>query len=166
MLDNFCLGHHIDGAFCTQVVVVYVLETSLLKCSSGIPTVDRAEGVPDVEPASSAEILEYVPLGDILPAAGEHLVPVFHLHRSALAAEDDLADLLVASHPVVVHHGHLRTYLIETSLYRVCVICGRELRRVRCCIVQQSNPLEAGLILTSLFVECVGRPGAVESPKG
>ena len=32
--------------------------------------------------------------------------------------------------------------------------------------VQSVNRLDAGLIETSLFVECVGRPNGVESPNG
>ena len=31
------------------------------------------------------------------------------------------------------------------------------------CIIYPSNPLDAGLIFMSLFVECVGCPGGVES---
>jgi len=53
----------------------------------------------------SSEIFQYVPLRDSLSRLGEHLVPVLHLHRAALAAQDDLADLFIASHPVVVHHA-------------------------------------------------------------
>ena len=53
----------------------------------------------------STEIFEYVPLGDVLSALGEHFVPVLDLHRSALTAQHELADRLVPAHPIVVHDG-------------------------------------------------------------
>jgi len=52
---------------------------------------------------SSVEVFEDVPLRDRLPGLGEHFVPVLHLDRAALGAEDELPDGLVASHAVVVH---------------------------------------------------------------
>src|SRR6218665_307140 len=46
-----------------------------------------------------------VPLGDRLPALGEHLIPVFYLDWSVLAAEYDLPYPVVSDNPVVVHDG-------------------------------------------------------------
>ena len=54
-----------------------------------------------------------MPLSDRLPGLGEHFVPVLDLHRSALAAEDDLSDEFVSSHPVVVHDGNAETRLSD-----------------------------------------------------
>jgi len=44
-----------------------------------------------------------MPLGHILPRLAEHLTPVFDLVRSALAAQKQLTNRLVAAAPVEVH---------------------------------------------------------------
>jgi len=43
-----------------------------------------------------------VPPCDRLPRIGQHLVPVLHFVRSALRAENDPSDLVVATEPVVI----------------------------------------------------------------
>ncbi len=50
-----------------------------------------------------AEVLQYMPLSDRLPAFREHFIPVFDFHGSTLAAKHDLSNEFVATHAIVVH---------------------------------------------------------------
>ena len=95
---------------------------------------------------SSAVVFEHMPPCGLLFRLRQHFVPVFHLIRSALRAQNDPPDLFVAAKPIEVHHVHLE--------HRVAHLIDGNIKQERLSEFRIQSPLEdrGFLLLDSLSV--------------
>ena len=67
----------------------------------------------------SAKVLEDVPLCHRLATFGKHLIPMFLLHGAAFGPKDQLTNLFIAAHAVIVHDGYHKARLANAVVSAV-----------------------------------------------
>jgi len=72
-----------------------------------------------VHQAPSSEVFEDMPLTDCLTGLCKHFIPMLDFHWTALGAEYHLTDLLITSHPVVVHDADDQCCLADPLIWNI-----------------------------------------------